>query len=37
LRLAYLVDKLHNLLLGILDKLGVQQQSFGDSTGKIEI
>jgi len=26
-----------NLLLGMLDKLGVHQESFGDSTGKIEI
>ena len=26
-----------NLLLGMLDKLGVHQDSFGDSTGKIEI
>ena len=26
-----------NLLLGILDKLGVHQESFGDSTGKLEI
>ena len=26
-----------NLLLGMLDKLGVHQDSFGDSTGKLEI
>jgi hypothetical protein len=26
-----------NLLLSVLDKLGVRQESFGDSTGKIEI
>ena len=26
-----------NLLLAILDKLGVEQESFGDSTGKLEI
>jgi hypothetical protein len=26
-----------NLLLGVLDKLGVRQKSFGDSNGKIEI
>jgi hypothetical protein len=26
-----------NLLLSMLDKLGVQQESFGDSTGKLEI
>ena len=26
-----------NLLLGMLDKLGVHQESFGDSTGKLEI
>jgi hypothetical protein len=26
-----------NLLLGMLDKLGVDQDSFGDSTGKLEI
>jgi len=26
-----------NLLLSMLDKLGVQQNSFGDSTGKLEI
>jgi hypothetical protein len=26
-----------NLLLGMLDKLGVDQPSFGDSTGKLEI
>ena len=26
-----------NLLLGMLDKLGVQQASFADSNGKIEI
>ena len=26
-----------NLLLGMLDKLGVQQESFGDSTGRLEI
>jgi hypothetical protein len=26
-----------NLLLAILDKLGVGQDSFGDSTGKVEI
>jgi hypothetical protein len=26
-----------NLLVAILDKLGVQQSSFGDSTGEVEI
>jgi hypothetical protein len=26
-----------NLLLGVLDKLGIDQKSFGDSTGKLEI
>jgi hypothetical protein len=26
-----------NLLLGMLDKLGVPQDNFGDSTGKLEI
>jgi len=26
-----------NLLLGMLDKLGVHQDSFGDSTGRVEI
>jgi hypothetical protein len=26
-----------NLLLGMLDKVGVDQASFGDSTGKLEI
>ncbi|HTR39182.1 MAG TPA: hypothetical protein VMH80_25070 [Bryobacteraceae bacterium] len=26
-----------NLLLAILDKLGVEQDSFGDGTGKLEI
>jgi hypothetical protein len=26
-----------NLLLSMLDKLGVPQQSFGDSTGNLEI
>jgi hypothetical protein len=26
-----------NLMLSLLDKLGVHQQSFGDSTGKLEI
>jgi hypothetical protein len=26
-----------NLLLGMLDKLGVHQESFGDSTGRVEI
>jgi hypothetical protein len=26
-----------NLMLSILDKLGVPQESFGDSTGKLEI
>jgi hypothetical protein len=26
-----------NLLLGMLDKLGVHQETFGDSTGKLEI
>ena len=26
-----------NLLLAVIDKLGVEQSSFGDSTGKLEI
>ena len=26
-----------NLMLSVLDKLGVHQESFGDSTGKLEI
>jgi len=26
-----------NLMLSLLDKLGVHQDSFGDSTGKLEI
>ena len=26
-----------NLLLGMLDKLGVRQDSFGDSTGRLEL
>ena len=26
-----------NLMLSLLDKLGVSQESFGDSTGKLEI
>jgi hypothetical protein len=26
-----------NLLLGMLDKLGVRQESFGDSTGHLEL
>jgi hypothetical protein len=26
-----------NLMLGMLDKLGVHRESFGDSTGKLEI
>ena len=26
-----------NLMLALLDKLGVQQASFGDSTGRLEI
>jgi len=26
-----------NLMLSLLDKLGVHQEKFGDSTGKLEI
>jgi hypothetical protein len=26
-----------NLMLALLDKLGVQQETFGDSSGKLEI
>jgi hypothetical protein len=26
-----------NLMLSLLDKLGVHQENFGDSTGKLEI
>jgi hypothetical protein len=26
-----------NLMLSLLDKLGVHQDSFGDSTGKLEV